>query len=174
MGHHTYNNVFLVDPDLPNKAEYDTRRVVPGQFWNPMYKYQHIYMLPLYGVYLLKNRIQDTVTFWGKMNGSIPVNPFEWDIWFQYFMTKTVWISWRILMPIFYFGVPVQEFFLIFLYTEWLTGVRNERLLHVQSSVVLYYPVYCFLVSTDLLFITKHTSLLLTSVVHYSVFPNVT
>ncbi len=151
VGHHTYTNVFGVDPDQPMKKENDIRRLVPAQLWLPIYKYQHIYMLPLYGVYLLKNRVQDFSTYWYKMSGNIPVNPFEWDIWFQYFMTKSIWISWRILVPVFYFGVPIKEFALLFLYTEWLTGVRNDKLLCMYSNTGLYYPAYCLPVSADLL-----------------------
>ncbi len=143
VGHHTYTNLFLVDPDLPNKREFDIRRVVPAQVWIPIYKYQHIYMLILYGFYLLKNRIQDwTCTFWGRMNGPIHVNPFEWDVWFQYFMTKTFWISWRILMPIFYFSVPVREFVLLFLYTEFIAGwyiIAFFQMSH--NSTEAHYPV---------------------------------
>lgn len=31
IGHHIYTNVFLADPDLPDKMEADPRRLVPKQ-----------------------------------------------------------------------------------------------------------------------------------------------
>lgn len=31
IGHHIYTNVFMADPDLPNKAENDPRRLVDRQ-----------------------------------------------------------------------------------------------------------------------------------------------
>lgn len=54
VGHHVYTNVYGADPDLPEVAEGDARRIVARQKWSSMYKYQHIYMPVLYGLLALK------------------------------------------------------------------------------------------------------------------------
>ncbi|DAZ95884.1 TPA: hypothetical protein N0F65_009086 [Lagenidium giganteum] len=50
VGHHIYTNVVGADPDLPVNMDGDVRRLVERQVLRPMYKYQHIYLPPLYGV----------------------------------------------------------------------------------------------------------------------------
>lgn len=65
-----------MDPDLPCKVEGDPRRVFERQKYLNLYKYQHIYLLPLYGLFGIKCRIQDvTDTYIGRFNGGIRVNP---------------------------------------------------------------------------------------------------
>lgn len=54
VGHHIYTNVFGADPDLPETTTGDLRRLVHRQRWSSLYKYQHIYMPPLYGLLGLK------------------------------------------------------------------------------------------------------------------------
>lgn len=54
VGHHIYTNVFGADPDLPEEAEGDPRRLVHRQKWASMYRYQHLYLPPLYGILGLK------------------------------------------------------------------------------------------------------------------------
>ena len=54
VGHHIYTNVFGADPDLPETAEGDPRRLVHRQKYSSVYKYQHIYLPPLYGILGLK------------------------------------------------------------------------------------------------------------------------
>ncbi len=54
VGHHIYTNVFGADPDLPETAEGDLRRLVHRQKYASFYKYQHIYLPPLYGILGLK------------------------------------------------------------------------------------------------------------------------
>ncbi len=63
-------SVIGADPDLPVKPTGDMRRVMSRQSWLPMYQFQHIYLLVLYGLLAIKFRIQDvTDTFMG-----------EWDV----------------------------------------------------------------------------------------------
>lgn len=54
VGHHIYTNVFGADPDLPETAEGDPRRLVHRQKYASFYRYQHIYLPPLYGILGLK------------------------------------------------------------------------------------------------------------------------
>lgn len=54
VGHHVYTNVFGADPDLPMHLEGDPRRLVDRQKNSSVYKYQHIYLPPLYGILGLK------------------------------------------------------------------------------------------------------------------------
>lgn len=54
VGHHVYTNVFGQDPDLPDMTTGDLRRLVDRQKYASIYKYQHLYMPPLYGLLGLK------------------------------------------------------------------------------------------------------------------------
>lgn len=59
LGHHIYTNIASADPDLPSDFDRDLRRIVALQTKRAFYRYQHIYLPPLYGLLALKVRLQD-------------------------------------------------------------------------------------------------------------------
>ncbi|CAN0463392.1 unnamed protein product [Ectocarpus sp. 12 AP-2014] len=138
VGHHIYTNVFGADPDLPETAEGDPRRLVHRQKNASMYKYQHLYLPPLYGILGLKFRIQDlTGTFFGKTNGPVRVNPISRYRWAE--ISKVFWALWRICLPLAFFeGVNTPLMFTaLFLVSEWMTGYYlafNFQVSHVSTE----------------------------------------
>ncbi|CAM9289432.1 unnamed protein product [Chrysoparadoxa australica] len=138
VGHHIYTNVYTADPDLPVADEGDPRRLVTRQKWQGMYKYQHIYLPPLYGILGLKFRIQDfTDTFFRGWNGPVRVNPISAFGYFELFASKLIWASWRLALPLMYFPIGAKEFWVLFFIAEWMTGYYlafNFQVSHVSTE----------------------------------------
>jgi len=140
LGHHIYTNIMESDPDLPSRLDGDLRFLVKRQLWKKMYKYQHIYMPILYGLLALKFRIQDfTWTFISESNGPIHVNPLsKWE-WSHFLLTKSFWFFYRIIAPIYYFGISWQTCLAYFLLTEIITGywlAFNFQVSHISTEAV--------------------------------------
>mmetsp|Transcript_3131 Transcript_3131/g.4816 ORF Transcript_3131/g.4816 Transcript_3131/m.4816 type:complete len:480 (-) Transcript_3131:30-1469(-) len=138
VGHHIYTNLYQADPDLPVSDEGDPRRLVGRQQWKNVYKYQHLYLPPLYGVLGLKFRIQDlTDTFFGKSNGPVRVNPISTYRWIEMWLAKSVWVLWRIVIPLQFFEITAFEYAALFLLSEWVTGYYlafNFQVSHVSTE----------------------------------------
>ncbi|KAH9089809.1 hypothetical protein LEN26_018982 [Aphanomyces euteiches] len=138
VGHHIYTNVTGADPDLPVNLEGDIRRLVTRQVLLPMYRFQHIYLPPLYGLLGLKFRIQDfTDTFGTLTNGPIRVNPPSTSQWVQLILSKSFWVFYRIYLPLAVFQMPVKTFLYVFLIAELFTGWHlafNFQVSHVSTE----------------------------------------
>jgi fatty acid desaturase len=138
VGHHIHTNVFLADPDLPAVESGDARRLVSRQTWSSLYKYQHIYLLPLYGILGIKFRVQDfTGTFFGKENGPVRVNPLGWKLWAQLWVSKFVFLAWRIVLPLCLFDISAKEYWALVMVSEWMTGwwlAFNFQVSHVSTA----------------------------------------
>jgi len=148
IGHHVYTNIMGADPDLPVKEQGDIRRITPFQEKIGFYKWQHVYLMILYGVLGLKFRIQDiTGTILDGTNGAIRVNQQSSSDLFQQFLSKTLWVGWRILLPLFYFNIPAAQFWCTFFIAEFMTGyflAFNFQVSHVSPDVVwpdIKYPI---------------------------------
>jgi fatty acid desaturase len=139
LGHHVYTNVLGADPDLPVKLDGDLRRVTRLQRWTGYYRYQHIYMLILYGLLGLKFRIQDvTETMMAGTNGAIRVNLPAGEIRHQ-IVVKTLFVLWRIVLPLLVCRMPLGLFMVCFMLSELATGyflAFNFQVSHVSPDVV--------------------------------------
>jgi len=140
VGHHVYTNIIGADPDLPIKLHGDVRRVAPHQSWMPLYKFQHIYLLVLYGVLAIKFRVQDiTDTLIDHSNGAIRVNMNGYSEYINQFFSKSFWAIWRIIIPLYYFNVDSTTFWITFFIAEFTTGYYltfNFQVSHVSPSAV--------------------------------------
>ncbi|CAM9114501.1 unnamed protein product [Discosporangium mesarthrocarpum] len=140
VGHHLYTNIFMADPDLPIKQVGDPRRLVDRQKKSSIYRFQHIYLPPLYGIIGLKFRIQDiTGTFWGKENGPVRVNPITLYRWSEMWFSKAFWAAWRFGIPLMYFeGLGgAKTMILLALLSEWMTGYYlafNFQVSHISTE----------------------------------------
>jgi fatty acid desaturase len=135
-----YTNVMGADPDLPVKESGDIRRITPFQESLGFYRWQHVYLMILYGVLGLKFRIQDiTDTIIDGTNGAIRVNQqSSWDLAMQV-CSKSFWAFWRIVLPLYYFGVPHSIFWSTFFVAEFMTGyflAFNFQVSHVSPAAV--------------------------------------
>jgi len=138
IGHHIYTNVMGADPDLPYLKEGDLRFLVNRQVWKNSYKYQHLYMPPLYGLLAIKFRLQDfTWTFLAESNGYIFVNPISKGEWIHHLITKLFWFNYRVIFPLYLFSISWQTVLLHFIITELTTGywlAINFQVSHISTS----------------------------------------
>eukprot|EP00161_Ancyromonas_sigmoides_P009243 TRINITY_DN2292_c0_g1_i1.p1 TRINITY_DN2292_c0_g1~~TRINITY_DN2292_c0_g1_i1.p1 ORF type:complete len:513 (+),score=203.63 TRINITY_DN2292_c0_g1_i1:222-1760(+) len=140
VGHHVHTNVMGADPDLPVDLEHDIRRLTPRQVWKAQYKYQYLYLLPLYGLLGLKFRVQDIMlTFIERANGPIDVNPIASAMWAKQVTSKITFLFWRLLFPHYIFGAGFGSIFGLFLIAEMCTGwylALNFQVSHVSTAAV--------------------------------------
>nr|AGS55977.1 delta-5 desaturase [Pythium aphanidermatum] len=138
VGHHIYTNVAGADPDLPVNFKSDVRRIVERQVLLPIYKFQHLYLPPLYGVLGLKFRIQDIFeTFISLTNGPIRVNPHPLSSWVHMLTAKSFWAFYRIYIPLTFFNLDTSTFWGVFLLAEFVTGwylAFNFQVSHVSTE----------------------------------------
>jgi len=161
IGHHVYTNVQGADPDLPIKVEGDIRRITPFQKTSWIYKFQHVYLMILYGALGIKFRIQDiTDTILDGTNGSIRVNQQSaWDLGMQV-VTKSTWFLWRIVLPLVWFQCDFVSFLWTFFVGELITGYYlafNFQVSHVSPQAV--WPDVHFPLSDEWAVNQLHTSI---------------
>lgn len=140
IGHHVYTNVHGADPDLPMVEVGDIRRITPFQRWTGFYRFQHIYLMVLYGVLGIKSRIQDiTDTLLAGTNGAIRVNQQSAYDLCMHAASKSFWAFWRIVVPLYFFGVDSKSFWITFFIAEFTTGYYlafNFQVSHVSPAAV--------------------------------------
>jgi fatty acid desaturase/cytochrome b involved in lipid metabolism len=161
IGHHVYTNVHGADPDLPVKETGDIRRVTPFQTGSPLYRFQHIYLMVLYGLLGLKFRVQDvTGTILDGTNGTIRVNQQSAHDLFMQLVTKCVWVVWRILVPLYVFQCSHFDYWTTFFIAELMTGYYlafNFQVSHVSPQAV--WPDVKFPLSDEWAVNQLHTSI---------------
>jgi fatty acid desaturase/predicted heme/steroid binding protein len=141
LGHHVYTNVMGSDPDLPTLRDGDPRRLVPEQVWHAIYKYQHLYLPPLYGILAFKSRFGDVMdVFPHRRNGPIRVNPISVQDYLRMASSKFVWFFYRVVVPLTFFrgAMGRREFVVLFFLTEFMTGywlAFNFQVSHVSDGV---------------------------------------
>ena len=135
-----YTNVMGADPDLPVKESGDIRRITPFQSWFGFYRWQHVYLMVLYGVLGIKSRIQDiTDTILDGTNGAIRVNQQSVRDLAMHAASKSFWVLYRILLPLYVFGVDTMGFWITFFIAEFTTGYYlafNFQVSHVSPAAV--------------------------------------
>lgn len=140
IGHHVYTNVQGADPDLPVMEAGDLRRITPYQETSPVYRWQHVYLMVLYGLLGLKFRVQDvTDTIVDGTNGNIRVNQQSSHDLMMQFITKSVWVLWRIVVPMMLFGCGQLDYWATFFIAELTTGYYlafNFQVSHVSPQAV--------------------------------------
>ncbi|CAN8070463.1 unnamed protein product, partial [Agarophyton chilense] len=139
IGHHIYTNVFGADPDLPTSLHSDARRLVHHQRWAPLYRWQHLYLPPLYGVLAVKSRVQDFTHIYSRLtNGPVRVNPIIVQDYARMLSSKCVWMFYRIVLPLCIARVvPPAPFALLVAVTEMTTGywlAFNFQVSHVSTE----------------------------------------
>jgi len=140
LGHHIYTNIMGIDPDMPFVSEGDLRYLVKQQKWRNLYKYQYIYMPILYGGLSIKFRIQDlTWTFLSQKNGAIVVNSLTKKDWAFFIATKFFHLFYRILAPIFIFGIPTSTVLFYYFLVELIIGywlAFNFQVSHISTEAI--------------------------------------
>jgi fatty acid desaturase len=140
LGHHIYTNIMGADPDMPFVLEGDLRYIVKQQRWKDLYKYQHIYMPILYGALGMKFRIQDfTWTFGSEKNGAIHVNTLSKGEWAHFIFTKCLFVLYRLIVPIYFIGIPLSTVLFYFILVELVSGywlAFNFQVSHISTEAL--------------------------------------
>ena len=143
IGHHLFTNALGSDPDLPCALEGDLRRLCSAQRWRGLYRYQHLYLPPLYGIYALKSRVSDVAEiFVRETNGPIRVNPIAMPDRLKQLASKAFWVFYRVVVPLYFFDVPTGEFLLSFLVAELAVGywlALNFQVSHINDQTSYYF-----------------------------------
>lgn len=135
VGHHVYTNVYQVDPDLPMAATGDIRLIAPQQIWSWIYRFQHIYLVPLYSLLALKSRVQDFSVHIDRVNGPITVNPITRSQWMRLASSKLNFVLLRLLLPLLW--LSPRDCFLFFIIAELVAGAYlaiNFQVSHVSDE----------------------------------------
>ena len=111
---------------------------MPQQARSSLYAYQWLYLPVLYGFLGILTRIQDyATTYADRTAGPIRVNYYGAPL-VHLVLPKLLWLSYRVLVPLLYFGVPHAVFWPCLAVTELATGFYlawNFEVSHVADTV---------------------------------------
>jgi linoleoyl-CoA desaturase len=98
VAHHTYTNVDGFDDDI---AQAPFARLAPTQIRRPWYRFQHIYIWPLYSLMALRlQTVGDLASFRrGRIGRSTLRAPFRWDL-AGFVIGKLVFFGWTVAIPL--------------------------------------------------------------------------
>jgi hypothetical protein len=115
----------------------DIRRLAYRQFWSSVCKYQHIYLPFLYGFLGISMRVSDVTEVFSQLrNGPMRVNPHGVLGHLEHIASKLFCAWWRIYVPIFVWGCPLDRFLLLTLIAELMTGywlAFNFQVSHISD-----------------------------------------
>jgi linoleoyl-CoA desaturase len=101
VAHHTYTNIDGHDGDI---TQMPVARLVPAQPSKPWYRFQHVYIWPLYS--LMGLRLQTIGDFTALRRGSIGSSalhaPRRWDL-AAFIIGKLTFVSWTLLIPLMFY-----------------------------------------------------------------------
>eukprot|EP00210_Caulerpa_lentillifera_P002906 g2774.t1 len=122
FGHHVYTNINSLDPDI-RVNDPDVRRSTQFQPWRRYQVYQHLYLGFLYGLLSIKSIFIDDITMLltGKI-GPVPVNHIHRDELVVFCLGKIVFVSYYILLPLFYSHYGVMSLVKLWLVAQFTTG----------------------------------------------------
>ena len=101
VAHHTYTNIDGHDGDI---TQMPVARLVPAQPVRPWYRFQYVYIWPLYS--LMGLRLQTFGDFAAFRRGSIGVSalhtPRRWDL-AAFIIGKLIFITWALVIPLLFY-----------------------------------------------------------------------
>jgi len=107
VGHHVHTNVEELDPDI-HTAEPHFRRIKGGQkpYW--WYRYQHIYLPPMYSILIFELFIRDFIAMLKGSWGGVPFQPAPRREWVIFWLTKGFFVVTMFMLPFSYSGDIVR------------------------------------------------------------------
>lgn len=118
--HHGNTNVVGFDADLELAP---WARLAPSQPWRPRYRFQHVYIWPLYGFMSLKNLlVSDLVSIVQQRIGKQPLGrPVTKGVLLGVVSGKIVHLAWAVAIPLMF--NPWQAVLGFYLVCSWLVGL---------------------------------------------------
>jgi linoleoyl-CoA desaturase len=97
VSHHTYPNIDGYDDDI---AHAPFARLAPSQPIRPWYRWQHIYMWPVYGLALLRWHVTDLASLHAKRAAAGQYHPPRgWHL-AALLLGKALFVTWALVIPI--------------------------------------------------------------------------
>ncbi|MDX2284798.1 MAG: acyl-CoA desaturase [Bacteroidia bacterium] len=131
--HHTYTNVDGIDDDIANLPFV---RSCYSQPWNPMHRYQHLYMVPLYGLAtILWVFYTDFTKYFNRKihNTALQAMPLKEHLIFWF--SKVMYLTFYVGLPIYVHGfLPWMVGFLVMHAGLGITMMTVFQLAHVVEE----------------------------------------
>ncbi len=120
--HHTYTNIHEVDEDISPRG---VLRMSPDSEWKPMHKFQHYYAWFFYGLLtfvwiILKDFVR--LTRYQKEGMVKKQKSTANREWFVLLVTKVVYISYIIIIPLYVTHFSFWQIFLAFFVMHYISG----------------------------------------------------
>lgn len=117
--HHGNTNVVGFDADLELAP---WARLAPGQPWRPRYRWQHLYIWPLYGFLTMKNLlVSDFLSLRAGRIGQQPLRPpATRRVVTQVAVGKLAHVAWAVVVPLLF--NPWQTVLLFYVACSWAVG----------------------------------------------------
>jgi len=117
--HHGNTNVVGFDADLELAP---WARLAPGQPWRPRYRWQHLYIWPLYGFLTTKNLlVSDFLSLSTGRIGQQPLRrPVTAGVLAQIAVGKMAHVTWALVIPLLF--NPWQTVLAFYLVCSWVVG----------------------------------------------------
>jgi linoleoyl-CoA desaturase len=130
--HHGNTNVTGFDADIDQMP---FARLAPQQPWKPWYRFQHLYMWPLYGFLTLQWFVaSDYQTLMSKRVGphALPTAPRRRDVALIVF-GKVLHASWALVLPMFFH--PWWQVLVFYLAISWVVGFLLANIFQLAHCV---------------------------------------
>jgi len=138
VGHHAYTNVVGVDPDI-RVNDNDVRRVAMQHPHRPQHRYQHVYLLALYGLLALKSVVLDDFMALAEgCIGHVRIAKMTTLDTAVFWGGKAVFFSYALVAPLLWSHHSAAAVLVLLLAAEltcgWLLAFMFQ-VAHVQSEV---------------------------------------
>ncbi len=139
IAHHTYTNVDGYDADI---TQTPIARMMPTQEPRPWYRFQHLYVWPLYTLMMIRWQIAGDITALsrGRIGHSTLRWPRGWDL-AGITAGKAVFLGWTIVVPLFVFPWwLVLPFYVLFTMIIGLVTATTFQLAHCVEEADFVAP----------------------------------
>jgi linoleoyl-CoA desaturase len=130
--HHANTNVVGFDADLELSP---WARVAPTQPWRRRFRWQHVYIWPLYGLLALKNLlVSDLLTLVNRRVGAQPIRrPLTAWVVVRVVLGKLAHVSWAIVVPLMF--NPWWAVLTFYLALSWMVGFTLAMIFQLAHCV---------------------------------------
>ena len=130
--HHSHTNVVGYDADVELGP---WARVAPGQSWRPRYRWQHIYIWPLYGFLAIKNLlVSDLLSLVHGRIGQQPIRtPITVGLVARITLGKCAHLAWAVVIPIMF--NPWWAVLAFYAVCSWTVGLILAVIFQVAHCV---------------------------------------
>lgn len=130
--HHSHTNVVGYDADIELGP---WARLAPGQPWRPRYRWQHVYIWPLYGFLAIKNLlVSDLLSLvHGRIGGQAIRTPITAGLIARITLGKCAHLAWAVVIPLLF--NPWWAVLAFYAVCSWTVGFMLAVIFQVAHCV---------------------------------------